>query len=126
MRILLADDAAVLRAAFARIAASAGHELVGEAADVSQAAALAAELEPDVVVLDSRLPPSGARDALAAVGAAAPAASLLVLAAAGEQGLVRACLAAGARGALLRPLLGSQVLAVLGSLARTEVRRSER
>ncbi|MFZ1125572.1 MAG: hypothetical protein WAN59_10590, partial [Candidatus Baltobacteraceae bacterium] len=65
-------------------------------------------------------------EALARIRAAAPAAALVLVAAAGEQQLVREGLAAGARGTLLRPLLASQVLGVLAGLARTEVRGSER
>ncbi|MFY9781300.1 MAG: response regulator [Candidatus Baltobacteraceae bacterium] len=126
MRILLADDAAVVREVFARIVAPAGYELVGWAGEASQAAALAARLAPDVVAIDSRLPPAGGLEALARIRAAAPAAALVLVAAAGEQQLVREGLAAGARGTLLRPLLASQVLGVLAGLARTEVRGSER
>lgn len=126
MRILLADDAAVVRGAFARIVVPAGYELAGEAGEASEAAALAARLAPDVVVVDSRLPPAGGLEALARIRAAAPAAALLLVAAVGEQQLVRDALATGARGTLLRPLLASQVLGVLAGLARTEVRRSER
>jgi DNA-binding NarL/FixJ family response regulator len=126
VRILLADDAGVMREIFARIVIPAGHELVGQAAEASEAVALAALLAPDVVVVDSRLPPGGGLEALAKLRAAAPGAALLLLAAVAEQALVREALAAGASGALRRPLLASQVLGVLAGLARTEVRRSER
>jgi two-component system nitrate/nitrite response regulator NarL len=126
VRIVLADDAAVMREIFARIVVPAGHELVAQAGDAGEAAGLAARHAPDLVVVDSRLPPRGGLEALAGIRAAAPQAVVLFVAAAGEQQLVRAGVAAGAGGALLRPLLASQVLSVLASLARTEVHRSER
>jgi DNA-binding NarL/FixJ family response regulator len=55
--VLVVDDEALLRAAFAAlIAAEEDLEVVGEAADGSQAVELAARLSPDVVVMDVRMP----------------------------------------------------------------------
>jgi DNA-binding NarL/FixJ family response regulator len=126
VRILVADDAEVMRRVLARIVVPAGYEIVGEAAEAAEAAAQAARLAPDVVVVDLRLPPAGGLDALVRIRAAAPGPAVVLVAAVAEQGLVREGMAAGARGALLRPLLASQVLDVLAGLARTEVRQSER
>jgi DNA-binding NarL/FixJ family response regulator len=55
--VLVVDDEALLRNAFAAlIAAEEDLEVVGEAADGSQAVGLAARLSPDVVVMDVRMP----------------------------------------------------------------------
>ncbi|TME14862.1 MAG: response regulator transcription factor [Chloroflexi bacterium] len=57
IRILLADDQALVRAGFrALLESEPGLEVAGEAADGEQAAALAASLRPDVVLMDVRMP----------------------------------------------------------------------
>ena len=71
MRILLADDAALLREGLAELLTTAGHKVVAQVADAD---ALRAEVErlaaagelPDIVVTDVRMPPTGTDDGLRA------------------------------------------------------------
>ena len=71
MRIMLADDATLLREGLAGLLTTAGHEVVGQVADAD---ALRTEVErlaaagqlPDVVVTDVRMPPTGTDDGLRA------------------------------------------------------------
>jgi DNA-binding NarL/FixJ family response regulator len=64
IRVLLADDQALVRAGFrALLDAQDDIQVTGEAADGEQAAAMAARLVPDVVLMDIRMPK---RDGLAA------------------------------------------------------------
>jgi DNA-binding NarL/FixJ family response regulator len=58
MRVALADDAAILREGLARLLEEAGHEVVGLAADGDQLLGLVAAAQPDVVVVDIRMPPT--------------------------------------------------------------------
>lgn len=60
MRIVIADDAALIREGLARLLAEAGEDIVGLAADGTAAQQLVAETHPDVVILDIRMPPGGA------------------------------------------------------------------
>lgn len=55
-RVLLADDQDLVRSGLRMILELAGVEVVGEARDGAEAAALAAELGPDVVLMDVRMP----------------------------------------------------------------------
>jgi two-component system, NarL family, response regulator NreC len=56
-RILLADDHAVVRQGFKMIlSAQADMEIVGEAANGREAVELAAQLNPDIVVMDVAMP----------------------------------------------------------------------
>ena len=71
MRILLADDAALLREGLAGLLTTAGHEVVAQVADAdalrTEVGRLAAAGElPDVVVTDVRMPPTGTDDGLRA------------------------------------------------------------
>jgi len=59
MRIVIADDSALIREGVARLLAEAGHEVVGQAADGVSAERLVAETRPDVAILDIRMPPGG-------------------------------------------------------------------
>jgi DNA-binding NarL/FixJ family response regulator len=64
IRVLLADDQALVRAGFrALLDAQDDIEVVGEAADGQEAVRLAGQLEPDVVLMDIRMP---GQDGLAA------------------------------------------------------------
>ena len=61
IRVLLADDQALVRAGFrALLDAQADIEVVGEAADGVEAQALAAQLVPDVLLKEIRMPRCGA------------------------------------------------------------------
>lgn len=57
-RVVLADDVALLRAGLARLLAEAGFTVVGEAAGPAELVTLVDRVEPDVVVVDVRMPPT--------------------------------------------------------------------
>jgi DNA-binding NarL/FixJ family response regulator len=66
LRIALADDAVLLREALAGSLTAAGFEVVGQAGDVAELTALLQRVEPDVLILDVRMPPTHTTEGLEA------------------------------------------------------------
>ena len=66
MRVIIADDAALIREGLARILAGAGFEVVGQAGTVEELLELVASSRPDVAVVDVRMPPTQTDEGLRA------------------------------------------------------------
>jgi DNA-binding NarL/FixJ family response regulator len=64
VRVVIADDSVLIREGLARLLSEAGIDVVGLAADGARAERLVTELEPDVAILDMRMPPGGAAEGL--------------------------------------------------------------
>ena len=57
MRIVIGEDSTLFREGLASLLADAGHEIVGRAPDAETLVAVVAETEPDLAVIDIRMPP---------------------------------------------------------------------
>lgn len=68
LRIVLADDSALLREGIASLLEDAGHEVVGRSGSADDLLAKVASLSPDVAIVDVRMPPGNADDGLVAAG----------------------------------------------------------
>ena len=66
MRIVIADDAAILRDGLAQLLTSCGHQVVAAVAEASALATAVREHQPDVAVIDIRMPPSHTDEGLRA------------------------------------------------------------
>jgi two-component system nitrate/nitrite response regulator NarL len=78
VRVLLCDDTAELRALLrSALEAQEGVAIVGEVGDGDDALAVAAEAQPDVVVLDLEMPGPGPEALLTALRRAAPATKIV-------------------------------------------------
>ena len=62
MRIVIGEDAALFRHGLSRLLSDAGHDVVGTAADADEARSLLAREQPDLVILDVRMPPDHTDD----------------------------------------------------------------
>jgi DNA-binding NarL/FixJ family response regulator len=78
-RLLVVDDHDMLREALVELLRQAGFEVVGQAADGADAVALAKQLEPDVVLMDLRMPVLGGLDASRLIKDACPDIQVVLL-----------------------------------------------
>ncbi|MDA3630811.1 response regulator transcription factor [Saccharopolyspora sp. WRP15-2] len=103
IRVLLADDEAMIRAGVRSILATDPDiDVVAEAADGRQAVELAARHEPDVMLLDIRMPVLDGLAAAAELARAQPEVAVVVLTTFDEDEFVARALGGGARGFLLK------------------------
>jgi len=80
MRILIADDSAVVRARLISLLADLrGIEVVGQAEDAIEARNLAEKLRPDVAILDLRMPKGSGADVLSDLKKLNPAPKVIML-----------------------------------------------
>lgn len=102
-RVVVVDDHELLRTGTRRILEDAtGFEVVGEAADGDAALQVIADQDPDVVLIDIRLPTTNGIDLARQVVTDHPTATVLILSAYDDERYVRAALAAGVAGYLLK------------------------
>ncbi|MGI8901265.1 MAG: response regulator transcription factor [Nocardioides sp.] len=66
MRLVVAEDSALLRAGLVELLTSSGFDVVGQAADAEATLVLVREARPDAVVLDIRMPPTHTLEGLVA------------------------------------------------------------
>jgi len=121
IRILLADDHAVVRQGFKLIlAAQPDMEIVGEAGNGREALDLAGQLRPDVIVMDVAMPELNGIEATRRVADLSPRSRVLALSMHKDSVYVREILRAGARGYLLKDSISSDLLAAVRAIARGE------
>jgi DNA-binding NarL/FixJ family response regulator len=103
IRLVVADDHPVVRDGVrSMLAAVADFEVVGEAASGPEAVAVVAATDPDVVVMDLRMPGGGGVDAVRALAAAGSRTAVLVLTTYDTDADTIAAIEAGATGYLLK------------------------
>ena len=103
IRVLIADDHLFYREGVRALLANApGILVVGEAGSGEEAMARAAELAPDVVLMDLKMPGLNGIDATRQVLAARPGTAILVITMFDDDDSVFAVMRAGARGYLLK------------------------
>lgn len=101
--VVIADDHPVFRDGLAgMVAAMPGMTVVGKAASGSEAVAVAAAHQPDVVVMDLHMPGMNGIEATSAITRERPGTAVLVLTMLEDDTSVLAALQAGARGYLLK------------------------
>ena len=125
-RVLIVDDFPLARAGIASaLRPDPSIRVVGKAGTAAEAIARVRELEPDVVLLDLRLPDGGGPDLIRALLAEADSVRVLVLTAIEKVGTIREVRDAGASGYVTKRIaardLRGAILTVRGFLRGTQV-----
>ena len=121
IRVLVADDHAPFRDGLrALLRSEADIEMIGEAASGREAIVQAANLQPDVILMDLHMPEGNGIEATRAILATSPHISILVLTMFEDDDSVFAALQAGARGYLLKGALKAEILRTIRGVSQGE------
>lgn len=122
IRILIADDHGVLRAGLrALLNAEPDMEVVGEAVNGDQAQLLAAELQPDIVLMDLSMPECGGIQATRQLKEILPDTSVLILTVHEDNSILREAIQCGAAGYILKRAVESELINAIRSVSCGEL-----
>jgi len=117
-RILIADDQTITRSGLQSLLAAAENiEIVGEARNGEEAIELAASLQPDVILMDLRMPGINGIEATRRIHRTSPHISILVLTVFEDDTSVFPAIRAGARGYLLKNTEPDELLRAIRTVA---------
>lgn len=120
IQLLIADDHPVFRFGLkALLSTEADMQVIGEAADGREAVKLAAELTPDVVLMDINMPELNGIEATRQILAVHPETAILIFTMLDDDSLF-AAMRAGARGYLLKGAEGEETLRAIRAAAAGE------
>ncbi len=109
-RILVVDDAAVMRFILSKILTAGGYEIVGEAETGSDAVKKYKALKPDLVTMDITMPESSGITALKEIRGFDPEAKVIICSAMGQKILISEAMQAGAIDFIIKPFEDYQVV----------------
>jgi DNA-binding NarL/FixJ family response regulator len=112
-RVLLVDDDRAIREALRDVLGEVGMEIVGEAANGVDGVSVAKAVEPDVVVMDLRMPRLGGLDAARMIRRALPATQVVLFTVYDDQALTEAGARAGVFAYLVKGCPPGQVAEVI-------------
>ncbi len=120
MRIVLADDHALFRDGLSSLLRAWGHDVVGLASDGAESVELVAGLQPDLVLMDVKMPGMDGLEATRRIAQAQPDVSIVILTVSEEEDDLFRAIKAGARGYLLKNLESAQLRSMIEAVARGE------
>jgi DNA-binding NarL/FixJ family response regulator len=119
LRLVVVDDHEVVRQGLvALLDRRAGFDVVAQAGSVAEAISAAAKFEPDVVIMDVRLPDGSGIEACREIRAARPETRVVMLTSYPDEEAVLSAIIAGASGYLLKQVRGRDLVAAIESVGR--------
>lgn len=119
--VMLVDDHSMVRAGLQQLLSSASDiEVVGSAANGAEAVELAAQVRPDVVLMDLQMPVMDGVEATTALREAHPEAAVVIVTSFSDRDRIVGAIDAGAVGYLLKDASPDDVLAGVRAAARGE------
>ena len=123
IKVLVVDDHSIVREGLKYVLEQSGEfEVVGQAGDGVEAVRVAAELSPDLVVMDVMMPKKDGVEACREIMDSAPETRVVMLTVANEETAVLEALAAGATGYLQKETDRERLLSTLRGVFRGELR----
>ena len=113
IRVLLADDHAMLREGLRALLTASGINVVGEVSDGREAVRRAQELDPDVVVMDVSMPELNGIEAAGIIRERSPRAKVVMLSMHSSTEHIHRAFAAGAAGYVLKASASLEVIAAV-------------
>ena len=121
LRLLVVDDHEVVRQGLvALLDRRAEFEVAAEAGSVAEAIDAAARFEPDLVIMDVRLPDGSGIEACREIRAARPETRVIMLTSYPDEEAVLSAIIAGASGYLLKQIRGRDLISALEAVGRGE------
>jgi two-component system response regulator DevR len=121
LRLLVVDDHEVVRQGLAALLdRRAGFEVVAQAGSVAESIAQATLHEPDLVIMDVRLPDGTGIEACREIRAALPQTRVVMLTSYPDEEAVLSAIIAGASGYLLKQIRGRDLINALEAVGRGE------
>ena len=123
IRVLVVDDHAIVRVGLTQVLEQSGEfKVVGQAADGEEAVMVAANVKPDVVVMDVIMPKVDGVEACREIMDSSPDTRVVMLTASREESAVVDAVAAGATGYLQKESDRERLLETVRSVSRGELR----
>jgi two-component system response regulator DevR len=121
LRLLVVDDHEVVRQGLVSLLdRKDGFEVVAQAGSVAQAVDAALRFEPDLVIMDVRLPDGSGIEACRDIRAARPQTRVIMLTSYPDEEAVLSAIIAGASGYLLKQIRGRELISALEAIGRGE------
>jgi DNA-binding NarL/FixJ family response regulator len=118
LRILIVDDQTITRSGLRTLLeSSSGLEVIGEAANGAEAVNMAADLQPDVILMDLKMPVLNGIEATRMIHRCSPHISILVVTIFEDDTSVFPAIRAGARGYLLKDTGQSELIRAIHTVA---------
>jgi two-component system, chemotaxis family, chemotaxis protein CheY len=116
-RVMIVDDAELMRMVIKDILLMHGHEVVAEVNDGEEAIQIYLEVKPDLVLMDLIMPNMDGKEALQQLLAIDPEAKVVLCSSLGQQALITESMKIGAMGFIVKPFEVNGMLDVIKKIA---------